>query len=153
MPTFLRDSGTVLSAFHHLPHTRAISLPLSAYLAGMPIRLDEKVMRCMLASPHPYNIRGLFEIVSKARRRQGSSIGQQEESVLRIELEDLDERFQNGFNELHKAIIGAAPGKNMMRVFEFRLYGPVYSTALQDIFEEGARILSSISVKNPGKTG
>ncbi len=115
---------------------------LLAYIAKKPVRFDERVLRCLLAGSYPYNVRDLFGIVGRARKRT-NNVG----PVLEIEREDLEENVQNAFAELFESLrLSSSEGQHFFQ-FEVPFFS-AESAKLEFLFEEAALILTSIKLSN-----
>ncbi|MCK4389562.1 MAG: sigma 54-interacting transcriptional regulator [Desulfobacterales bacterium] len=124
---------------------------LLAYIAGKPVRFDERVLRCLLADRHPHNVRGLFGIIGRARRRQQLEKATATGHALTIALEDLDEEIRNVFNDVYKEVREQRPRPDTLQLFEFEVEDPPFSPTVQDLFEEAALILSFVGANDKGE--
>ena len=122
---------------------------LVAFLAEEPVRFDDRVLRCLLADPHHYNIRGLYQVIGRARRRQNRDTGDSGKGVLEIDFSDLSADVQGAFRDIIQEAASQQKAKDKRMMFEFHAKPPL--TIAQALYEEAVMILSSIVIKGDGQ--
>jgi hypothetical protein len=123
---------------------------LLSCIAGGAVRMDEMVLRWLLADRHSLNVRGLYGIVSRARQRcHGHSSATDNGTAIALQI-TLDDVGAGGkYSRLRNLANSGGNSRLGNRVFEF--VAPRYDIALDELFESTAQILSVIGSVSAGK--
>jgi DNA-binding NtrC family response regulator len=109
--------------------------------AGRTIRMDENVLRCVLADRHELNVRSLIAIVERAQGVQGRRGQTAAGASLEITLDAL-----GAARDLVAQLKGSAPAT---RTFEFEPHFKPLLSAHE--FDEAARVLTSLEPTEAGQ--
>lgn len=158
-PEALVSEGKLRADLHARLRPRTVRIPplkerpsdipgLLAYLAEEPIRFDERVLRCLLADPHHYNIRGLFQVIGRARRLASRAEHEVVGDGLEITFQALGPAVRNAFKDIiDEASARGALGSEEV-VYEIEADRP--PTVAQSLFEYAASILTSLWIDEDG---